>query len=39
MTKELLNRMDIEIHFIATGASRANGQAERYGYGIKSFGV
>lgn len=30
MTKELLKRMDIEIYFIATGASRANGQAERY---------
>lgn len=29
-TKELLKRMDIEIHYIATGASRANGQAERY---------
>lgn len=29
-TKALLKRMDIEIHYIATGASRANGQAERY---------
>lgn len=30
LVKTMLDKHDIEVHYVATAANRANGQAERY---------